>query len=938
MKRPKTTTLAVTLVAGVFGGLVHATPRPATDIGPAAAASAAEPALIGAPNAPGTGATPLARPSTEVPPASMRERRVVRRYEFEDAALAPIEFPGNWLNLAEALGRPRFGSMRLSRDRAFNGEWSFRFNPDGVSLAAGVPSGVILVHPLTDYRVRCRVRTEDLDHARARLSAALFDADGEIIPGSRTESRGVRSPDRWSELEVTIEGEHPEAVSLAVELHLDQPGPPPGASSEELAIGDPVLTDVGGHAWFDDVIIEHRSRAELLSNGVANIITAPDTPRLAATVFDLTTAGLTARLSVRDADGRVVHERTLDQVRGREQVQIDVPVSDFGWYHAHLEILANGAPSGSRELTFAWVPPMRRPSATPEQRLGVVIPEDTSIDPSDVPVFVDLLGMAAASMPAWPPRHPDRPAIWAAINELLDRDIRLLMEFRALDPRTAAQLSRDQNEVVGGLAGDRTVWDPDLEPLIIEFGLRATRWLLGPARPSELNRRRAPSVDPADVVQARDNLLRELPAGIFGLPVDAVDALTARGQADELFLRVPDFASPDSIGGWIGEDRSLVHLGLPDGLSAGDAEIDLALRVLNAWRAEAGTVLVDAPWRNPAGIESGPWLDPMVPALRRLGDALTGRSFAGELRFGEHLHGWMLRGRDETDHALVVWSDGRADDEGQEVAMRLGRLRPEAIDLRGNASPVAIDGDGRHIFRVSPRPTIIRGVDLELLRFRSALRIEPGTIPAIYRAHEVELVITNPWPVAISGLVAFEEGDGRRIRPLRHPFTLQPGETRRRPVTVVFDRGALAGPHLVPSVVTVEAIHADRIAVDLPVTVGWKDVELTATWLVAPNAETGARDLIVRQFVTNRGTDAVQLDAFIRGPGFGRQQRPMERLVPGATGVRTFRIPGGADLLVGRTLRYGVSERNGSAQLNRELELPQLGGTVTATVPTDRDG
>ncbi|MFK7960080.1 MAG: hypothetical protein AB8G96_06085 [Phycisphaerales bacterium] len=929
MKRPKTTLRSWPAVLGLIGTMLVAG-------GPVAGQAPSFTRDVGAETGIERPLAPASRPG----PASTLASRIIRVFEFEDAVDAPIFYPSHWQNLATTLGRPAFGTALLENDHAYSGAWSFRFSPDGVSLASGVPSGVILVHPLTDYRVRCRVRTEGLTHARARLSAALFDAAGNIIPGSRTESPGVQSPDRWSMLEVTVEGHHPEAVSLAVELHLDQPGPPANATNEQLAIGDPVLADVSGHAWFDEVVVEHRSRAEIAINGVANVVTAPATPRLAATVFDLTTAGLTARLSVFDAAGAMVHRQVVEQVRGREQMLIDLPVPRFGWYRAQLDIVADGNPSGSRELTFAWVPPLRRPSAMPEQRFGFLVPNSVRVAAADIPAFIDLLAADAASMPVWPPGRPDQPEVWAAINELLDRDVRLLMEFRSLHPDTAAQLSRDPGQVIEGLAGDPLVWDPDLEPLIIEFGLRATRWLLGAARPTDHNGAAidAPLPIGADVARARANLIAELPAGIFGLPVDAIDALAARGNADELLIRIPDAASPESIGDWIGPDRSLVHLARPPGLDARDAEIDLALRILNAWRADAQTVLVDAPWRSPRETESGPWLDPVVPALRRMGDALTARTFAGELRFGEHVRAWMLRGRDSNDHALVVWTEGRSGDAPTELAIRLGRNRIESIDLRGNGSPVATDETGRHVFHVGPSPRFIRGVDLELLRFRAALRIDPGTIPAIYRAHEVELVISNPWPVAISGLVAFDEGDERRIRPLRHPFTLQPGETRRRPVTIVFDRGAVAGEHIVPTTVTVEAVDTDRFAVDLPIRVGWKDVELSATWLVTPNAETGEQDLIVRQFVTNRGTEAVQLDAFIRGPGLGRQQRPLERLAPGATGVRTFRIPAGADILAGRTLRYGVIERNGSAQLNMDLELPWFGGTITATVPTDGDG
>jgi hypothetical protein len=45
--------------------------------------------------------------------------------------------------------------------------------------------------------------------------------------------------------------------------------------------------------------------------------------------------------------------------------------------------------------------------------------------------------------------------------------------------------------------------------------------------------------------------------------------------------------------------------------------------------------------------------------------------------------------------------------------------------------------------------------------------------------------------------------------------------------------------------------------------------------------------------------------------------------MPGATAIKTFRLPGSADL-GGRRIRVGVAERGGTAQLNRLLTVPTL--------------
>ena len=60
-------------------------------------------------------------------------------------------------------------------------------------------------------------------------------------------------------------------------------------------------------------------------------------------------------------------------------------------------------------------------------------------------------------------------------------------------------------------------------------------------------------------------------------------------------------------------------------------------------------------------------------------------------------------------------------------------------------------------------------------------------------------------------------------------------------------------------------------------------------------------------------------------PGVRKSRRFVQNLMPGATAIKTFRLPG-AQALAGRKIRVGVSERRGTAQLNRLLTVPTLIG------------
>ncbi len=889
---------------------------------PAAASTTAAAESAGTAAAGTTGAATAAGSAASTA-ADGRSDRIVRRFGFEELELVPVRLPRPWQNLADELGLPRFGDWAVRDDRAAEGRWALRLDPDGVPMAFGVPSGVILVYPTTDYRVRCRVRTEGIAHGRAQLVAMLCDADGRTIEGSIVRSPARRSPDRWSTLEVTVPGRFPEAVSLRVELHLLQPSRPDPAD-DPVAAARPTLVDVRGSAWFDDVTVEHRSRVDLTTNGAGGVIVAPLPPRLTVTVHDLTTAGLEADLLVRDADGRVVDHHRIDRVRASTPIVRELALPGHGWYEAELLVRADDVLAGRRRTAFAWIPPLARAGVRGPGRLGVAVDRADLRPAAGLAAVVAATGARATTLPLWPPDDERVTTAIDAAERLLERGLEVIAELPAASRARAAAAGLDPHQVADLLAGTDEGWREDLEPLVVRFGLRVRRWTLGPRRPAA----HGAVVPVADAARAAAAALRAtLPGPVPVMPVPAEHA-AASGPGPEPLPRVPAEAAPETVAAWLDGRTDLVELALPELGRGRDAEIDLSLRVLHAWRAGAGTVLVDLPVDPDPGGPDRLVPAPALPVLRTLADGLQGRRVVGALRLGPEVEAWLLAGEGPDDGAVVAWSRGRVGDADRTVAVRLGSGAVTRVAARGDREAVPRDVRGRHEMRLGPAPAFFEGVDLELLRFRAALAIAPDEVPAVYRAHELELVMSNPWDVAIAGLVELGEDGTRRIRPHRVAFTLQPGETQRKPITVVFDRTIAAGEQRVPATVTVESVETERFVVDLPVEVGWKDVEVGATWRISVDDATGRRDLVVRQYVTNRGEEPVQLDAFLRGPGLGRERRPLERLEPGATAVRTFLVEDGVRRLSGAVLRYGVSERGGPAQLNRPLRIPPLAPAV----------
>lgn len=860
-------------------------------------------------------------------PSAVRSR-IVDRFEFEEAALVPVEFPERWRNLAEELGHPPFGRMRLSNDRAATGGWSFRFDPDGVPLAAGVPSGVLLVYPMTDYRIACRVRTEGLANATAQLVAGFAGPDGELIPESVHRSRAIRSEQAWDRLEVLVPGVHEDATSLVVELHLLQPERHESAPALDGVPPPPTSVDVSGHAWFDDVVIEHRTRVDLSVNGTGGIVVAPDAPRLRIAVRDLTTAGLSGELEVFDADGETVHTATVQNLGAGRPTEVDLPIDGFGWYRARLAVAAHGVPAGVRTLDFCRMPP-RRPGAGTGAGpvIGLVLAAEHGRAVAETTELVRDSGAGVVTIPVWPPDDPQVAALAPLIARLLEHDVAVLAELARLRPEVARNAAVEVEQVAEAIAADAEGWREDLEPIAIAHGLFISDWIVGAIRPGPESFDPGPAPRTLEAVAERIAEVLPGPVPVVSRPSMVAGRRTGPGRE---IVRIPPWIRPADVGEAAADPESIVLLEPDPKMDGIDADIDLALRILHAWRAGHQTILVPAPWTPDPDPANGASVRPSLPILRTLSDTVGGHAPAGALRLGDGLHAWLVDGGESRRDALVVWRDGRAGDAPLPVPIRLGSDAVQSRGLRGDVRTVAPGDDGRHVLAVGPSPRIIEGINLDLLKFRASIDLVPNEIPAIYREHEIELVMRNPWPLAIAGTVFVTEADDRRLAPTRIPFSIQPGETFRRPMAAVFDRAIAAGKHPIGLEVLVEALDVARLRLERPIEIGWNDIDISATWTVMVDEAAGTRDLVIRMMVTNRGEEPVDLDAFLRGPGLGRERRPLARLAPGVTAVRRFFVPDGALTLGGETLRYGVSERGGPAQINRPLVMPAFDGSPGA--------
>lgn len=891
------------------------------------------------------------------PPATHAERlstlnRLVRHFDFEEARHAPYEMPFNFHRVGAARhadaagdalaadgmwgaadGFPPFGTMRLSNDHASSGEWSFKFSLDGGSLAARVPTAVLPAMPGADYLIAVRVRTEGLMHARARLAAWLHDAQGNKIPHSRVMSRLVETAGEWHTIAVEVRGDFDNVGDLVLELQLLQPMQF-GSSDVRSSATSPTLSDITGYAWFDDVSVWHLPRLDVRTDEPLNLFVSPRQPSLTVLVRDVANTELEARLRVFDLDGEQVYERLFASPLLPAPRRVELPLTRYGWYRAVLEVYSEGDLAATKSLDFALLAPetdgLRRSG---DARFMLGLHHDWPLHMAMLPEVFKRLHVGSVMVPVWHRETTARSASMMyeaahrALQEMLRDRIEVQFSLERVPDELAMLLDLSPDEVPAALGHDPAVWREYLHDLLINFGLEVQRWQLGDVGGNG----DWPAYATAVLGRAAKVLGEFVPNPVLAITATA-DQTADAPPVGALALDLPHHIPPESISeyafAWPDAEITLWLQPLPEqAYTARRRAMDFAFRMVHAWRCDVDRIAVEALWqRADEGHANAPQPDPALVVWRELTRHLAGRRFGGELAIGNSLRCWILQGTATRSSAIVLWAEQGAGDEPQHVSMQLGSGLVSVFDLFGNEFSAELR-DGAHHVRVGDEPVFVENINLELVQFRSGFALDPAFVPSEHRIHEHELVIRNPWPIPISGTLVLAEGASWRISPRAHTFTIRPNSEVRLPVEITFDRSIIAGTKRLEAEVLLAADAPFRLEVAAEFTVGLPHIDSAATWRVVRNVETGRDDLIITQYITNKGTHPVSAEAFLLAPpeaNVRQQRRIVAGLEPGELAIRLFQVPDGARLLAGSSLRLGVTDRSGQGRLNYLLRIPEF--------------
>jgi hypothetical protein len=864
-------------------------------------------------------------PETQpAPPGTLSTlQRVIRHFDFEEAEVAPYEMPIHFYrHLATDEGFPPFGAVGLTSEAAFAGRWSFGFSLDGGSLAGRVPTGVLGVFPYTDYRISAQIRTLGLKHARARLVAYFNDVNGEPIPSSRAQSPLLRTRGAWTNAVVTLHGTYADVADLTVELQLLQPQQFRAADD---ASGGPVLSDVSGQAWFDDVRVKLAPRIDLTGASPTNVFFAPDRPTLNVAVHDLVKGDISARLTVRDVDGRFVAEFAFPLTHDRRPRTIALPLETNGWYDVRFEVHDGDGVAASAGTRIVLAPPPDAPDAPDaprrQRRFALSFPHADAGHLAEDVAFAESLGFGALFIPAWSPS--DRNGWPEALARQLDRLGRSDCEVvLTIHPPPAAQRGGAPFEAVAA----------HLDEIIALLSPAVSRWQLG-----ETGDPHAEGVPAGEVVRflagARDSLEAMVTEPMITIARAASDEPVS-GATDSVNVLVPYGIRPHDVAAVVGAWSSaaarvlLTYEPLPaDRFSVRQRLTDLTLRALWGWRAGADLNIVPAPWRR-NGASRSPQPDPALAVWSRLAHHLDEGTFGGELDFGDGVHCWIIERPAPQEAALVLWKDHAGPVDLESV---LGGHRPlRLVDVFGNV--IATDGPGGIDAAASLMPVFIEPVDLNLARLQRDFTIDPSFVPAVRRLHEHHVVLRNPWETTVSGKLTLPEISGLRFSPRTHSFDIPAGSTVRMPVALRFERDVPEASMIVEATIDLTADTHHAIVARTSLRTGSPVIDWDVSWYLAPNEETGRRDVVVRITVSNLGDEPANLNAMLVTEA-RHQQAPIAALAPGRTTTRTFVIPDGAATVAGTEIRATLAGRDSAVRLSRSFRVPRLNRELTTAVP-----
>ena len=855
--------------------------------------------------------------------------RVLRTFDFEERRLGnPEDLPMHWQKV-EGTNFPHYVNGRLTTDRRHSGTYSFRFDLNGGGLCYRYGSGQIKVQPGAHYRVEGFVQTTILPNARARLTAYFTDIDHRTIEETvhHSELYAAKAPgEGWKRLGVELSAEQKEAQYLVIELALLQP-----VHYAPSSLGQRTLftQDIRGSAWFDDVTVSQVPKVTMTTDRPGNIFRRNDTLRLQVLVNDRFTDDLAAQLVIRDALGKSVFQRSgaLDMSAaetlgpGRKKMSLVLPELKPGWYEAALVMSSRGQFVGEQTIHMILLAD-NAPPIVPDSRFGVIATDLPFEGWSELPQILPFLAAGRVKLAVWSEAGDIEHVDAAAFDQLLSS----LQELRITPTACLLNLPPELSKAMNGsswlqlLKSSTDVWKPQLAYLVSRHANHLDRWQLG-----------------ADGTEAfvTQKEMREVYAKVYNefsalvqkpdlaMPWPAWYEMEGQLPAT-VALSVPPSVLPSQLPLYIDDIREKEGHNLSLSIQLLDREQygremqirDLAQRVVYALAADAKRIDIPLPFTvKQADDEEALVKQPqeLLMILRTLITTLGGTVFQGKVPIAEGVEAFLFEKNGQG--IMAVWDRGSQGGVKQ-LALNLGE-RPLLVDLWGNVTPLlqsAGDANARVHLDIGPMPVFLVDIDGAQAQFRASVRLDRPLLESSFQPHTRHVLFSNPYKQAISGTVKFKAPDGWVLNPPTMNFSLNPGETFDREVTIEFPYNSFAGPKTINAEFAVQGEKNQSFNVPIALNLGLSDVGMQTVAL------RDGKDVLVQQMITNYGDKPIDYTAFAIYPGQARQERWITNLGAGRTTIKLYRFTN-VKFNPDAKVRVGVKELAGTRILNEEIGI-----------------
>lgn len=861
--------------------------------------------------------------------------RVLFTFDFEERRLNnPEDLPMRWRKV-QGPNLPHYVNGRLDTDRARSGRYSFRIELNGGGAIYRYPAGLVPVQAGAHYRVEGFVQTTPLSNARARITAYFTDEDGRPMASSVRHSEAFaadRKDSGWKSLSMELSADDPHARWLVIEMGLLQP-----AHYASTSLGQRTLftQDIRGSAWFDDITISQVPQVRMRTDHAGNIFRRSDPMCLLVVVNDRFVDDLAAQLVITDASGQTVFQRSgaldisaADSVgSGEKKMTLQLPPLPPGWYSAALVMTSQGQFLGRQSLDLVLLPD-DAPPITPDSRFGIIATDLPFEGWNDLPEILGLLGAGRVKLAVWNRDRDVQQADASMFNHLLERLGEAGIEPTACLLDLPPQLQQKPNEPSWPalLKMDKQRWQPQLAYLIARHASHLRHWQLGADGSDEFVQR--PEMrEVYRIVYREFAALMEKPD--LAMPWPAWYELDGDPPATVSLYIKPD-VMPSQLPLYVQDLRHRPEQGLSIYLEPLDRarygrEVqirDLAQRVVYTLSADAKRIDIRLPFGVSHGTNSPESHSDVVQqpqelfmVVRTLVTILGGTTFRGKVPIAEGIEAFLFDRNGKG--ILVLWDRGNTATGVKQLAINLGD-HPTRVDLWGNATPLLMPNDDRQSggvrIEIGTMPIFLVDIDGPLAQLRASVAFDNPLLESSFKAHTRKLRFVNPYGQAISGSLKLVAPKGWVVNPPTASFSMNPGETFEREITIEFPYNSFAGTKSILAEFQVQADNDSSFTVPVTLKLGLSDVGLQTLAL------RDGKDVIVQQMITNYGDKPIDYTAFALYPGQARQERLVTNLAPGRTTIKKYRFTN-VTFTPDLKARSGLRELEGTRILNDEVAI-----------------